>query len=65
MAAYTADGATLLLKKFGGLVLIVLGILGIAIGFEYPSTGLLVAGLIALAFGMVLLALKIIRRNAT
>jgi len=64
MTAYTADGATLLLKKFGGLVLIVLGVLGIAIGFEYSSSGLVVAGIIALAFGMGLLVLKIIRRNA-
>ncbi|MCC8950028.1 hypothetical protein H8A97_34315 [Bradyrhizobium sp. Arg62] len=65
MAAYTADSSTLLLKKFGGLVLIVLGVLGIAIGFESGSNGCLVAGIIALALGMGLLVLKIIRRNAT
>ncbi|MGY4622568.1 hypothetical protein [Bradyrhizobium sp. USDA 4486] len=54
MAAYTADVATLLLKKLGGVVLIVLGLLGIAIEFEYSSTGLLVAGIIALGLGMLL-----------
>ena len=68
MAAYTADGAMLLAKKFGGIVLIFFGILGIAIGLEYRtnglSTGLLAAGIVALACGMGLLALKIIRRNA-
>ena len=67
MAAYTADGAMLLAKKFGGMALIVLGILGIAIGLEYRtiglSVGLIVAGVIALVCGMGLLALKIIRRN--
>jgi uncharacterized membrane protein HdeD (DUF308 family) len=67
MAEYTADGAMLLLKKFGGIVLIFFGILGIALGLEYRSNGLsielIVAGIIALACGMALLALKIIRRN--
>jgi len=67
MAASTADGAMLLAKKFGGIVLIFFGILGIAIGLEYRSNGLsielIVAGIIALACGMALLALKIIRRN--
>ena len=41
MAANTDDGALLLVKKFGGIVLILLGILGIAVGLEYRSTGLL------------------------
>jgi hypothetical protein len=68
MAANTADGALLLLKKFGGVVLILFGILGIAVGFEYRSTGLspglIAVGIAALACGMGLLALKILRRNA-
>jgi hypothetical protein len=49
------------------MLLIVLGILAIAIGLEYRSNGvsfaLIVAGIIALGYGMALLALKIIRRN--
>ena len=68
MATNTADAALLLLKKFGGIVLIFFGILGIAIGLEYRSTGLspelIPVGIAALACGMGLLVLKIIRRNS-
>lgn len=68
MTAHSADGALLLAKKFGGMLLIVLGILAIAIGLEYRSNGisfgLILAGIVALGYGMALLALKIIRRNA-
>jgi hypothetical protein len=67
MTAHTADGAMLLAKKFGGIVLIILGILGIAIGLEYRSNGisfgLIIVGIIALGYGMALLVLKIVRRN--
>jgi len=67
MAAHPVGGS-LLLKKFGAMILICLGILGIALGLEYRSNGLspefIGAGIIALAFGMGLLVLKIIRRNA-
>ena len=69
MAANTADGLLLLVKKLGGVVLIILGIIGIAVGLEYRtigfSAGIIVAGIVALACGMALLALKIIRRNAS
>jgi hypothetical protein len=69
MAANTADGPLLLVKKLGGVVLIILGIIGIAVGLEYRtigfSAGIVVAGIVALAWGMALLALKIIRRNAS
>jgi hypothetical protein len=69
MAANTADGPLLLVKKLGGVVLIILGIIGIAVGLEYRtvgfSAGIIVAGIVALAWGMALLALKIIRRNAS
>jgi len=67
MAASTSDGALLLVKKLGGVVLILLGIIGIAVGLEYRTTGfsagLTGAGIVALALGMGFLALKIIRRN--
>jgi hypothetical protein len=67
MAANTADGALLLAKKLGGVVLILVGIVGIAVGLEYRtigfSAGITVAGIVALACGMTLLALKIMRRN--
>ena len=69
MAANTADGPFLLVKKLGGVVLIILGIIGIAVGLEYRtigcSAGIIVAGIVALVCGMALLALKIIRRNAS
>jgi hypothetical protein len=69
MAANTANGALLLVKKLGGVVLILFGIVGIAVGLEYRtigfSAGITVAGVVALAWGMALLALKIIRRNAS
>ena len=51
----------------GGIVLILLGIFGIAVGLEYRSTGLSIGlaalGGLALACGMGLLVLKIVRRN--
>jgi hypothetical protein len=34
-----ADGALLLVKKLEGVVLILFGIIGIAIGLEYRTTG--------------------------
>ena len=69
MAANTANGALLLLKKLGGVMLILFGIIGIAVGLEYRTAGFSAAvtgaGVVALAWGMALLALKIIRRNAS
>jgi hypothetical protein len=57
-----------LVKKLGDVVLVLFfGILGIAVGLEYRTTGfwagLAGAGIVALALGMALLALKIIRGN--
>ena len=67
MAANTAGGALLLVKKLGGVVLILFGVIGIAVGLEYRTTGFSAgitgAGIVALACGIALLALKIIRRN--
>ena len=69
MAANTAGGALLLVKKLGGVVLILLGIIGIGVGLEYRtmgfSAGITGAGSVALACGMALLVLKIIRRNTS
>jgi hypothetical protein len=69
MAANTADGPLLLVKKLGGLVLIIIGVIGIAVGLEYRtmgfSAGITAVGIVALVCGMGLLALKIIRRNTS
>jgi hypothetical protein len=50
-------------------VLILFGIIGIAVGLEYRtmgfSAGITGAGIVALACGMALLVLKIIRRNTS
>jgi hypothetical protein len=67
MAENTADGTLHLAKKLGGIVLILFGIIAIAVGLEYRTTGFSAgitgAGIVALACGMTLLALKIMRRN--
>jgi len=69
MAAKTANGPLLLIKKLGGIVLILFGIIGIAVGLEYRTTafspGITGAGIVALLLGMAVLALKIMRRNAS
>jgi len=57
------EGPMLLVKKFGGLVLVFLGMLGLAFGYEYSSTAVTAGGVVALVVGAGLLALKVIRRN--
>jgi hypothetical protein len=58
-----------LVKKPAAVVLILFGIIGIAVGLEHRTTGISAgitgAGIVALAWGMSLLATKIIRRNAS
>jgi hypothetical protein len=61
--ADVGEGPILLAKKFGGLVLVFLGLLGVAFGYEYGSGALMAGGVVALVAGAVLLALKVIRRN--
>lgn len=63
MATSTVQGPMLFMKKLWGLLYIVLGCLGIAIGYETGSTWLIAAGIFALVVGVSLLALKVIRRN--
>jgi hypothetical protein len=59
----TGEGPIMAGKKLGGLVLLFLGLLGVAFGFEYDSGAMMAGGLIALVVGMGLLVLKIVRRN--
>jgi hypothetical protein len=61
--ADVGEGSILLAKKFGGLVLVFLGLLGVAFGYEYGSGSLMAGGVVALVVGAGLLALKVIRRN--
>jgi hypothetical protein len=63
MATSTVQGPMLFFKKLWGLLYVVLGCLGIAIGFETGSNWLIAAGIVALIVGVSLLALKVIRRN--
>ena len=64
MALNAVDGRMLAIKKLGGLMFILAGFLGIAIGLETGSTGLVVTGIVALVVGISLIVLKIRRRNA-
>jgi LPXTG-motif cell wall-anchored protein len=63
MNAQGSDAPALLVKKFGGLVFLLFGLLLLGTGFSNQSTGLTLLGVAALAGGAVLLALKIRRRN--
>jgi hypothetical protein len=63
MATSTVHGPTLFMKKLWGLLYVVLGCLGIAIGYETGSAWLIAVGVLALVIGVGLLALKVIRRN--
>jgi hypothetical protein len=64
MALNAVDGPMLAIKKLGGLMFILAGFLGIVIGLETGSTGLIATGIVALAVGVTLIVLKIRRRNA-
>jgi hypothetical protein len=63
MATSAVDGVMLLMKKLGGIVLVLLGCLGVGTGFGTDSMGLVAVGMVALAVGVILLMLKIVRRN--
>jgi membrane-bound ClpP family serine protease len=54
---------SLLGKKIGGLFLVILGFLLIAGGVAMPSTGLVIFGTLVLVVGLILMVLKIMRRN--
>jgi hypothetical protein len=61
--ALAGERPILLIKKLGGVLLLLFGLLLTALGFSSESTGLITIGILALAAGAILLALKIIRRN--
>jgi membrane-bound ClpP family serine protease len=62
MVARAGEGY-LLGKKLYGLYLIILGFVLTAVGIYSTSTGLVVLGGLCLIAGLILLALKIVRRN--
>ena len=64
MATSAVDGSMLLIKKLGGLMFLLAGFLGLAVGLETGSAGLIAIGIVALVVGMSLIVLKIRRRNA-
>jgi hypothetical protein len=64
MAISAVDGPMLLIKKVGGLMFVLAGFLGMAIGLETGSPGLIATGIVALAVGISLIVLKVRRRNA-
>ena len=53
----------LLIKKLGGIALLIVGLLIAALGFANGSTMAGSLGIVVLAAGAVLLALKVARRN--
>lgn len=63
MAGHVVEGPILLIKKLGGLLLIVLGFLLIATGINADYTGLAYVGGAIVVLGAVLLLLKVLRRN--
>ena len=64
MANTAGATPTLLIKKIGGLLLIVVGFVLAASGLGSDSRALTVVGGLVLAAGLALLVLKIMRRNA-
>jgi hypothetical protein len=63
MAAVTDQGPVLLAKKFGAMLALILGAALTAYGYSESSTATMVVGVVLFVLGIMLLALKIIRRN--
>jgi uncharacterized membrane protein YidH (DUF202 family) len=63
MPDQVAETPVLLIKKMGGLLLLIVGFLLAALGYENGSNGLAMLGIVLVAIGIVLLVLKIFRRN--
>jgi hypothetical protein len=63
MAAYADDKPVLLIKKFGAVGSLVLGLLLTATGLNGGYPVLTTIGAVLLVVGAILLVLKIVRRN--
>jgi hypothetical protein len=63
MTAVPTGQPVLLLKKLGGMLMLIAGTALTAFGFYLESSGTKAAGAVLLALGLLLLILKIVRRN--
>jgi hypothetical protein len=63
MTAYASEKPVLLLKKLGGLLLVIFGCILTATGVKTGAMALTAGGIVLLSAGLGLLVLKIIRRN--
>lgn len=61
--AIADDKSALLVKKLGGLALVILGLVVGGFGFSTGVTWVATVGVVLLLAGIVLLVLKIVRRN--
>jgi hypothetical protein len=62
MASYVGGG-TLLVMKFAAVLLLLLGFLLIGVGLHNESSPAIAGGFLSLVGGVLLLVLKIVRRN--
>jgi uncharacterized membrane protein YjjP (DUF1212 family) len=63
MPDYADTAPALLIKKMGGMVLLIVGFLLAVLGYTNDSNSLATLGVLLLVGGLVLLVLKIFRRN--
>ena len=63
MPTTAADKPNLLVKKLGGIVLLIIGLLALMLGASQGPTWLTILGVLFLIGGVVVLAMKISRRN--
>ena len=61
--AIAAERPVLLIKKLGGVLLLLFGLLLTALGMSSEASGLTTIGIVLLVAGAIFLALKIVRRN--
>jgi hypothetical protein len=63
MATFTSGHPVLLIKKLAGVFLLIIGLVLAGTGLSQSYDGLTVIGTLVLVTGIVLLILKILRRN--
>jgi hypothetical protein len=65
MATQASGNSILLLKKLAGLILLICGVVLAALAYEDGSTGRAILGVLLAAAGIMLMVLKIVRRNTS